>query len=156
MQGSIKSMLRNRITAFSLVEVIIALIISSLGLLLINGGVYGIHRQLNSNSGSKERIQWEKLVSTFESEQMRFQWKENQEDGTPVLYCQTQRNNYLLKKNRRNLILQGTNGQGFMPLMMNIDEFRYRYSEPFLEIWVKVHGHQYYRKVVMQRKNNEK
>ena len=59
------------------------------------------------------------------------------------------------KKNRRNLILQGINGQGFMPLMMNIDGFRYRYSEPFLEIWVKVHNHQYHRKVVMQRKSNE-
>ena len=153
MQGSIKSMLKNRIRAFSLVEVIIALIISSLGLLLINGGVYGIHRQLNSNSGNKERIQWEKLVSTLESEQMRFQWKERQKDGTPVLYCQTQRNDYLLKKNRRNLILQGTNGHGFMPLMMNIDGFHYRYSEPFLEIWVKVHDRQYHRKVVMQRKN---
>lgn len=42
-----------------------------------------------------------------------------------------------------------------MPLMMNIDGFRYRYSEPFLEIWVKVHNHQYHRKVVMQRKSNE-
>lgn len=156
MQGNIKLMLKNRIKAFSLVEVIIALIISSLGLLLINGGIYGIHRQLNSNSGSKERIQWEKMVSTLESEQMRFQWKGNQKDGLPVLYCQTQRNDYLLKKNRRNLILQGTNGQGFMPLMMNIDGFRYHYSEPFLEIWVKVHGHQYYRKIVMQRENNEK
>ena len=50
-------MLKNRIKAFSLVEVIIALIISSLGLLLISGSVYGIHRQLNSNFGSKERIQ---------------------------------------------------------------------------------------------------
>ena len=148
-------MLKNRIKAFSLVEVIIALIISSLGLLLISGSVYGIHRQLNSNFGSKERIQWEKLISTLESEQMRFQWKESQNNGTPVLYCQTQYNDYLLKKNRRNLILQGINGQGFMPLMMNIDGFRYRYSEPFLEIWVKVHNHQYHRKVVMQRKSNE-
>ena len=98
MRESIKLMLKNRIKTFSLVEVIIALIISSLGLLLISGSVYGIHRQLNSNSRSKERIQWEKLISTLESEQMRFQWKESPNNGMPVLYCQTQHNDYLLKK----------------------------------------------------------
>lgn len=156
MKGNIKLVLKNKIKAFSLVEVIISLIISSLGLLLINGSVYGIHRQLNSSSGSKERIQWEKMISTLESEQMRFQWKESRNDGTSVLYCQTQHNDYLLVRNHRNLILQGINSQGFMPLMMNIDGFRCHYSEPFLEIWVRIHDHQYCRKVIMQRKSNEK
>ena len=105
-------MLKNRIKAFSLVEVIIALIISSLGLLLISGSVYGIHRQLNSNSGSKERIQWEKLISTLESEQMRFQWKESQNNGTPVLYCQTQHNDYLLKKKSSKFNFTGNKWSG--------------------------------------------
>lgn len=148
-------MLKSKVKGFSLVEVTVALIISSLGLLLINNSVYGIHRQLNSNSGDKERIQMEKLITTLESEQMQFQWTGSQKDGTPILYCQTQRHNYLLKKNHQNLILQGINGQGFMPLFMNIDDFRYHYSEPFLEIWIKTQKHQYYRRVVMQRKNNE-
>lgn len=148
-------MLKNRIQAFSLAEVIVALIISTLGLTLINIGVYGIHHQLTSNAGTKERIQWEKVISTLESEQMKFKWNGTSKEGKPILYCQTQKCNYLLGQNHHNLILQGENGQGFMPIFMNVQTVRFFYDEPFLKIQLKVNGHNYSQKIVMQRKKNE-
>lgn len=148
-------MFKGKIQGFSLVEVIVALIIASMGLMLINIGTQSIHYQLTSEFGNKMQVQWEKVVSTLESEQMQFKWNGNQSDNTPILYCQTQKNNYLLKVNHHNLILQGVNGKGFMPLFMKIDDFKYRYDDPFLEIWVSTGNHHFHRKLIMQRKDND-
>lgn len=150
----IKLMLKNKIRGFSLIEAIISLMIASMGIILINIGVQNIHHQLTSRIGSKIHVQWEKAVSTLESEQMQFQWDGSQSSNIPVLYCQTQKRSYLLKLNHNNLILQGTNGKGFMPLFMKIDSFRYHYNEPFLEIWVSRDNYHFHRKLVMQRKGN--
>lgn len=58
-------------------------------------------------------------------------------------------------QNHHNLILQGENGQGFMLLFMNIQSVKFIYNEPFLKIQLKVNGHGYSRKIVMQREKNE-
>lgn len=151
-KGYIKLMLKNKIQGFSLVEVVVALMVASMGIMLINIGLQNIHYQLTSMTGSKVQIQWEKVISTLESEQMQFQWNDRQTSNVPILYCQTQKRDYLLKLNHHNLILQGSNGKGFMPLFMGIDNFRYHYDEPFLEIEVSKGNYHFHRKLVMQRK----
>ena len=61
----------NKLRAFSLVEVIIASLIMSMGILLISNFLIPLHRQFTSDKGVKENIRWEKFMISFESDTLQ-------------------------------------------------------------------------------------
>lgn len=145
-------MLNKKLYGFSFVEVIIAILIASVGLLLMGGILSPLHHQFTSNKGMKVRMQLEKMTATLESDSMKFRWDDTI-SGFPKIYSDTQKSTYRMLQKKKALILQNEEGQGYMPLLMGNDGFKWKYSEPIFEIWINYEKHVYHKKNVIPKRD---
>lgn len=140
-----------RIKGFTILEVIIALMISSIGIGLIYMTLYPIHRNLINESGIKERIQWEKCISTIGSENNKFYFVKNKNHHFPIrLYNNIQHKTYEMHITaKKALILRSTDHEGFMPLILNCIGYRFSYNEPILNFEIELRNHHHYHQKII-------
>lgn len=149
-----KLMYKNKITGFTLVEIILGLLITSLGIFLICCLIGVFHRNLINSDGTKERIEIEKAISTINAENTQF--RVEQDKGKIKLYSNVQKNIYEFYLTPKNvLILRNRNGRGYMPLLFNCQAYHLEYVNPELIIKIKMEdGNEYQRKLYILERNS--
>lgn len=144
----------SKIRCFTLLETIVALFISSIGIILISGVISFLHHDFNIQSGAKERIRWEKTISTLESDSTQFRYVDNPKNSRLRLYSGVQQKNYeMYITSKGDLILRNLNNEGYMPLILGCSKYYFKYQEPILEFKIVLKNqHTYQQKIVMLRK----
>lgn len=56
--------------------------------------------------------------------------------------------------NKNALIFKSIGGEGYIPLLREVERFDYHYREPYLELWITFNGHYHHDKVVILRKES--
>lgn len=141
---------KKRHKAFTLLETIIALVVTSIGLSLFMGFMLNLKSNLSSVR-QDDLAQVEQLVSVLKTRGLSLEYK-GTSFGNVVFYSPPRQANYQLKY-ERNKIWLNQDGQGYMPLLFDVEAFKTKWHDEnyTLNLEVKLHGKVIKREVVFAK-----
>ncbi|MCP0886269.1 type II secretion system GspH family protein [Ligilactobacillus sp. WILCCON 0076] len=141
---------KNKKAAFTLLETLIALVISAIGILLVTGIIFNISKNLEKQKQEyKARVV--QMVQVIESDTLMLEYRESNYKGSEIsFYSATKKSMYNLKF-QNNKIWLNQDGQGYMPLLFEVESFKSNWNnnKHSLNINIKMHGYEFNRTVIL-------
>ena len=141
--------------AFTLVEVVLALGVSCMGVLLISGILLMLQKQTTKNYQA-DQIQWQQMLELLHSQELDLMHKKTYQFKGVIFYSPKQDNEYSFVHSSQKVYLKDSNTGGYMPVLYNVSAFNLEYQKPYLKITATMHNQKYQEEVYMVHKEDEK
>lgn len=142
---------KNKLAAFTLVEVILAMAITTMGLLLISGFILLEQKNTSVNANS-DQIQWNQMLEMVTGDQLQLTYQGQDVFKKDLFYSQTQEKTYIFTYNNQKVYLQDNVSGGYMPLLYEVSQWNLSYQEPYLKVTATMHGIKYQEKIYLTKR----
>lgn len=148
-------LLKKKHSSFTLLETLVSLMVTSLGISLFMGFLTNVNNNLR-NPYQDDLAQVEQLVSVLRSKGLGLSYQKTT-FGEVFFYSQPRKATYHLKYERNKLWLN-QDGQGYMPLLFEVEEFKTSWDDKnhSLALMMKLHGRVIKRSLVMAKASEVK
>lgn len=131
-----------------MLEVILAMLITTLGLLLV-GGFLLLEEKTTSTTSNADRIEWNQMIEMISGEQLSLTYQGKDVFKKDLFYSQTQEKTYVFTYNNQKVYLQDNASGGYMPLLYEVSQWQLAYQAPYLTVTATIHGIKYQDKIYL-------